>query len=159
MGVAVHHRSFVIERQLPGSPAHAFRFWSDHQLKRQWNSCHPDWRVLEDHFDFRMDGGERLVWQMPDGIEQTMLAHYLEIRSPGRIVYAYSMRTNGLSISSSLVTVEFTNKVRDTTTMTYTEQAVFGTVGDADLRESGTGTGFNRLSDVMAADLAATPTS
>jgi uncharacterized protein YndB with AHSA1/START domain len=73
MGVAVDHRSFVIERTLPGSPGHAYRFWSDHALKRRWTSCHPDWHVLEDRLDFAVDGSECLRWRMPDGTEQSML--------------------------------------------------------------------------------------
>ncbi|WP_232846710.1 SRPBCC family protein [Devosia beringensis] len=77
MGVAVDHRSFVITRDLPGSPVHAFRFWAEHALKRRWFSCHPDWDMLEDRFDFRRDGGETLRWRMPDGTEQAMLAHFL----------------------------------------------------------------------------------
>ena len=59
MGVTVNHRTFVIERDLPGSVGHAFRFWSDHQLKRRWTACHPDWQVMEDHFDFAIGGAER----------------------------------------------------------------------------------------------------
>lgn len=152
MGVNVDHRTFVIERNLPGGPAHAFRFWSDHQLKRRWNACHPDWDVVEDSFDFRVDGGERMIWRMPDGVEQAMLAHFLEIAPRQRIVYAYTMRTNGESISSSLVTVEFTGSSGGTT-MTFTEQAVFGDAKDGDIRESGTGVGFDRLREAMAAEL------
>ena len=34
--------------------------------------------------------------------------------------------------------------------MIFTEQAVFGTVGDGDIRESGTGIGFDRLVGAMA---------
>ena len=154
MGVTVDHRSFVIERELPGSAAHAFRFWSDHRLKRQWNACHPDWHVIEDHFDFRIDGGERVVWRMPDGTEQAMIAHYLEIAPRQRIVYAYTMRSGGKSVSSSLVTVEFTGGAGGTR-MTFTEQAVFGDARDGDIREAGTGIGFDRLAEVMAAALAA----
>ncbi|WP_286198776.1 hypothetical protein [Mesorhizobium sp. BR1-1-16] len=36
--------------------------------------------------------------------------------------------------------------------MTFTEQAVFGNVRDGDIRESGTGTGFDRLRDIMDAE-------
>lgn len=151
MGVAVDHRTFVITRDLPGSPAHAFRFWSDHALKRRWTSCHPDWTVLEDQFDFGMGGSERTRWRMPDGTEQAMLAHYLEIHPRERIVYAYTMLTAGRSISSSLVTVEFTGKA-GSTIMTFTEQAVFGSSADGDIRENGTGIGFDRLREVMAAE-------
>ncbi len=149
MGVRVNHRSFVIERQLPGSPSHAFRFWSDHALKRRWTSCHPDWHVLEDRFSFKMDGSECLRWRMPDGTEHSMLAHYLEITEGERIVYAYTMRTGQKTISSSLVTVEFT-PAGSTTLMTFTEQAMFPEAADGDVRESGTGVGFDRLIATMA---------
>lgn len=150
MGVSVNHRTFVIERDLPGSVAHAFRFWSDHQLKRRWTACHPDWQVMEDHFAFEIGGSERMTWRMPDGTEQAMHAYYLEIHPRERIVYAYTMLTAGRSISSSLVTVEFTER-GGTTLMTFTEQAVFGDVEDGDIRESGTGIGFDRLIEEMAA--------
>lgn len=148
MGIKVDHRSFVIERELPGSPAHAFRFWSDHQLKRRWSSCHPDWEVIQDRFDFRVDGHETLIWHMPDGTEQAMLAHFLEVHPRQRIVYAYTMRTDGVPISSSLVTVEFEGR-NGKTTMTFTEQAVFSDATDGDIRESGTGVGFARLQEAM----------
>jgi len=77
-----------------------------------------------------------------------MLAHYLEIAAPGRIVYAYVMHTNGKCISSSLVTVELIGDGAKTF-MTYTEQAVFGDISDGDIGESGTGLGFERLRDVL----------
>jgi uncharacterized protein YndB with AHSA1/START domain len=146
------HRTFVVRRELPGGPSHAFRFWSNHGLKRQWNSCHPDWHVVEDKFDFRQDGGERMIWRMPDGTEQAMLAHFLEIAERERIVYAYTMRSNGQPISSSLVTVEFRGD-RGGTLMTFTEQAVFGDKQDGDIRENGTGGGFDRLAVVLATAL------
>ena len=148
MGVTVDHRSFVIERELPGSPAHAFRFWSEHELKRRWNACHPDWQVIEDRFHFRVDGYESMIWRMPDGTKQTMLAHFLEVHPRQRIVYAYTMRTNDVPISSSLVTVEFEGR-DGKTVMTFTEQAVFANSADGDMRESGTAIGFSRLQDVM----------
>ncbi|WEJ57943.1 SRPBCC domain-containing protein [Devosia sp. FJ2-5-3] len=157
MGVFVDHRSFVIERELPGSPAHAFRFWSDHQLKRRWNACHPDWHVMEDRFDFRIDGQESMIWQMPDGTRQAMLAHFLEIHPRQRIVYAYTMRTDDVPISSSLVTVEFAGAASKTI-MTFTEQAVFASAADGDVREQGTGLGFTRLQQAMA-ELAEEPAS
>jgi uncharacterized protein YndB with AHSA1/START domain len=144
------HRTFVIARELPGSVAHAFRFWSDHALKRRWNACHPDWRVIEDSFDFRVDGGERVVWRMPDGTGHEMRAHFLEIAPRERIVYAYAMRKNGRPVSASLVTVAFMEHGAGTM-MTYTEQAAFADSADGDIREHGTGAGFERLRAVMSA--------
>lgn len=149
MGMTVDHRSFIIERELPGSPAHAFRFWSEHELKRRWNACHPDWQVIEDRFDFRVDGHESMIWRMPEGTKQTMLAHFLEVHPRQRIVYAYTMRSDDVPISSSLVTVQFEGR-DGKTIMTFTEQAVFANPADGDMRESGTGIGFSRLQDIMA---------
>jgi len=148
MGVSVNHRTFVIKRDLPGSVGHAFRFWSDHALKRRWTACHADWQVMEDQFDFETGGSERVTWRMPDGTEQAMRAYYLEIYPRERIIYAYTMLTAGRSISSSLVTVEFTGR-GGATLMTFTEQAVFGDPGDGDIRENGTGIGFDRLVEEM----------
>lgn len=151
--MGLDHRTFVIERELPGSPGHAFRFWSDHRLKRRWTACHPDWEVIEDRLDFRVGGSERLVWRMPAGSEQAMLAHFLEIVPRQRIVYAYTMRTDGESISSSLVTVEFSGNA-GTTRMTFTEQAAFADARHVDICERGTGVGFDRLREAMAARVA-----
>lgn len=143
MGVNVHHRTFVIERRLPGSPAHAFRFWSDFALKRRWTSCHPDWMVLEDRMDFTPGGEEFSRWRLPDGVEWVLRAHYLEIHPAQRLVYAYSMRM-GAELSSSLVTLEFSPDA-EATTMTWTEQGVFADAKAGEAREQGTGVGFARL--------------
>jgi hypothetical protein len=60
------------------------------------------------------------------------------------------MRSGTKTISSSLVTVEFTASAGNTL-MTWTEQAVFDSVATGDMRESGTGVGLNRLIEAMAA--------
>jgi uncharacterized protein YndB with AHSA1/START domain len=153
MGILVHHTSFTIERDLPGSPRHAFRFWSDHQRKRQWTSCHPDWTVEEDHFDFRIDGSERVRWRTPDGVENGFRAAYFDIVPDQRIVYGYAMNSGTHQISASLVTVEFISQAKQTR-MTYTEQAVFADEADAKIRSSGTGGGFDRLALVIEQSLA-----
>lgn len=85
---------------------------------------------------------------MPDAPEQGMVAHYLKIDANERIVYADTMEVGGQPNLSSLVTVEFTRRVRETM-MTFTEQAVFGTMQDGDIREDGTAIGFGRLISAM----------
>src|SRR5205807_7909710 len=76
---SIEHTSFVVERELSTSPRHAFRFWSEAELKARWSGCHPDWVVLEDRFDFRAGGMEAKRWRTPDGDEQTFHAHYLDL--------------------------------------------------------------------------------
>jgi len=72
----VAHTSFVVERELSANPKHAFRFWSEAELKARWSGCHPDWTVLEDRFNFHVGGGEAKRWRTPEGSEQTFHAHY-----------------------------------------------------------------------------------
>jgi uncharacterized protein YndB with AHSA1/START domain len=154
MGAFVSHTTFVIERDLPGSPDHAFRFWTDHARKRQWTSCHPDWAVLEDIFDVRIGGREVVRWRTPEGVEHGLRAHYLDVVPGKRIIYAYAMNTGDVQTSAALATVEFAGK-RGSARMTYTEQAAFLESADAKLRSRGTETGFERLLLAIEESLAA----
>lgn len=153
MGAFLNHTSFVIERDLPGSPVHAFRFWAEHDLKRQWTSCHPDWAVLEDRFDFQIGGAEVMRWRTVEGMEHGFHAHYLDIVPGRQIIYAFAMNAGGRQVSASLATVEFTRKGKGSL-MTYTEQAAFHDEADATPRRSGTGAGFERLSVAIETSLA-----
>ena len=147
----IHHTSFVIERQLRIVRARAFRLWADRDLKERWTACHPDWRVLDEAFDFRAGGTEAKRWQTPDGREQTFAAHYLDIVEPGRIVYAFEMSFGGERISASLATVALRPE-EGQTRMIYTEQiAYFGTREALDARIAGTGEGLERLAQMLAA--------
>jgi uncharacterized protein YndB with AHSA1/START domain len=146
----IEHTSFVVERELAASPKHAFRFWSEAELKANWTSCHPDWRVLEDGFDFRVGGGDVKRWRTPGGEEQTFHAHYLDIVPEQRIIYAYEMSFAGTRLSASLVTVTF-EAVGRKTKMTFTEQVAILVGGKAarDQRFTGTEEGMDRLVDVV----------
>jgi uncharacterized protein YndB with AHSA1/START domain len=144
MGVFVSHTTFVIERDLPGSPAHACRFWTEQSRKRQWTSCHPDWTVLEDRFDVRSGGIEIVGWRTPEGVEHGFRAHYLDVVPGKQIIYAYVMNSGNVQTSAALATVEFVGR-RDKTQMTYTEQAAFFDPTDATARTRGTEMGFERL--------------
>lgn len=151
---SVEHATFVIERELPGSPRHAFRFWSEADLKQRWNSCHADWAVLEDVFDFQAGGSEVKRWRTTEGHEQAFRAHYLDIVPERRIIYAYEMSFRGQRLSASLATVEFAPSGAQTH-MTFTEQVAF--LGATDARRgriSGTEAGFDRLVEVIARDAA-----
>src|SRR5690349_18081276 len=104
--MTIEHKTFVVERELAASPKHAFRFFSEPALKERWTSCHPDWTVLEEAFDFRVGGVEAKRWRTDKGDEQTFLARYLDIVPPQRIVYAFDMSFAGERLSASLATVE-----------------------------------------------------
>lgn len=144
------HRTFTVERMLPGSPRHAFRFWSDPALKRAWTDCHADWTVLEDRFDFRTGGDEAKRWRMPGGLELSFCARYFDIEPARRIVYAFDMAFGGACQSISLATVELFAAGGETR-MLFTEQIAF-LGGEEALRGriAGTAEGFDRLVAVAA---------
>ena len=145
----VCHTTFVIERELPASPKHAFRFFSEKALKERWNACHPSWTVLEDRFDFRVGGVEAKRWRTGDGHEQTFFAHYLDIVPPSRIIYAFDMTFRGERVSASLATIDVPDGTR--TTLLFTEQLAFLAGREADARcESPARPGFDRLVEVVA---------
>jgi uncharacterized protein YndB with AHSA1/START domain len=147
---SVEHSTFVIERELPASPTHAFRFWSEPDLKKRWNDCHLDWTVLDDVLDFRVGGAEFKRWRTTEGDEQTFQAHYLDIVPASRIIYAYDMTFKGQRLSASLTTVEFMPFGKQTR-MTFTEQVAFlGGVDPRRQRVLGTESAFDRLIEAIA---------
>lgn len=141
----IEHGTFVIDRELPGSPRHAFRFWAEPKLKERWSGCHTDWTVLEDKFDFRPGGTETKRWRTPEGAELAFHAFYLDVVAEERIIYAYEMSFAGERLSASLVTIELTPK-GGRTHMKFTEQAAF-LKGDGarEQRVQGTEEGLDRL--------------
>lgn len=151
----IEHTSFVVERELGASPKHAFRFWSEAELKARWTGCHPDWQVLEDSFDFRVGGTEAKRWRTPEGEEQSFHAHYLDIVPERRIIYAYEMSFAGTRLSASLVTVAF-ETVGRRTRMTFTEQVAIlaGGMAAREQRLQGTEEGLDRLVEIVESDRA-----
>jgi uncharacterized protein YndB with AHSA1/START domain len=150
------HSRFTLDRVLPGSPAHAFRFWSDPKLKNLWAGCHPDWTEREVRHDFRVGGHDFSRLADPAGVEHEVDIAYLDIAAPDRVVYSYAMRVNAKPLSASLVTLLFRPHNRGSL-MRYDEHLLLldGSEG-ATAREIGTGHGFDRLEAVMAEHLAAT---
>jgi len=147
---AIEHATFVIERELPASPRDAFRFWSDPRLKQRWIVCHPDWTVLEEHFDFRAGGSESKRWRTPEGAEQSYRAAYLDVVPGQRILYAYEMGFGGQRISASLVTVEFVPAGAGTL-LRFTEQVALLDGSGVQGRRIGTETGLDRLAEQFQA--------
>jgi len=146
----VQHTTFVIERELAASPHHAFRFFSEPALKLRWNECHPDWSVLEDRVEFRVGGVEAKRWRTGEGDVLTFFAHYLDIVPAQRIIYAFDMTLRGERLSASLATVEFKPSA-SLTRMLFTEQmAYLGDEKSMRARIDGTGSGFDRLVEVIA---------
>ncbi len=107
MSYSSHHHQFVIERDIAAPPALAFLAWSDKTAKDAWFRGPDGWQVLEQHFDFREGGSERLKGRHPSGRISDFQCRYSDIVQDQRIVYTYDMYVGDKRISVSVVTVEF----------------------------------------------------
>jgi uncharacterized protein YndB with AHSA1/START domain len=140
---SVTHSSFTLERDYPAPPARVFGAWSDPEAKAQWFGAN------DFELDFRV-GGRELNRGGPDGGPVfTYDALYQDIVDGERIVYTYYMLMDDTRISVSVATVEFAPS-GDGTRLTYTEQGAFLDGHDtAEQRQSGTGTLFDKLGEVL----------
>lgn len=142
---SVSHTSFVIERDLPGSPARAFNAWSDADARLSWSDCHTDARQSEFSLDFRHGGHETYRVALPDGLRISIEKVFFDIVPEQRIIFGYDIVIGERRASASLVTVTFQPSHKGTL-MTYTEQLVLlDGFTDIDERIHGTKEGFDRL--------------
>jgi uncharacterized protein YndB with AHSA1/START domain len=131
------------------APARAFAAWSSREAKARWfgDPSAPDDRYT---LDFRVGGTEMSRGGPPGGPVLTYEASYKDIVPDERIVYGYSMESDGTLISVSVTTVEFAAATGGTT-LTFTEQGVFLDGGDTpEVREKGTGELLDNLGAALA---------
>ena len=145
---SVTHSTFVLERLYDAPPARVFGAWSDQQAKAQW------FGASDFELDFRIGGREVNRGGPEGGPVFTYDARYQDIVEGQRIVYTYDMLMDDTRISVSVATVEF-KPSGDGTLLTYTEQGAFLDGHDTpEQREGGTGTIFDKLGEVLAAQTA-----
>ena len=145
---STEHGTFVISRTYPVARERVFEAWSSRGAKARWFGGSPEASNLQ--LDFRVGGTEINSGGPPDGPVFTYTATYQEIVPGERIVYGYTMDTDGTVISVSVTTVEFA-RAGDGTTLTFTEQGVFLDGHDnVASREKGTAELLDQLGDVLA---------
>ena len=143
--VTTVHTDFVIERELPATPARAFRAWATPEAKRRWFVCHDDMVNVGYELDFRPGGHELNRVRRPDGVEHLFQARFFDIVPERRIIYGYHMQVGAQRLSVSLATVEFEPGGAGTR-MRFTEQVAFlDGYGDREDRIRGTAEGLDRL--------------
>jgi uncharacterized protein YndB with AHSA1/START domain len=142
------HGTFVLSRTYPVAPERVFAAWSSREAKARWfGAPGEDHPTLE--LDFRVGGTEVNRGGPPDGPVFTYQATYQDIVPNERIVYGYTMDTDGTVISVSVTTVEFA-PAGDGTTLTFTEQGVFLDGADTTaIREKGTSELLDQLGSAL----------
>ncbi|MGN7358956.1 SRPBCC family protein [Paenibacillus sp. SAF-054] len=127
----VKHATFVVERTYAASPERVYQAWADPAAKAQWFS-------KPDIFDFQVGGRECSSGGPPEGPVFTFDAIYQEIVTGQRIVYTYTLDSEGARISVSIVTVELI-RMEGGTKLIFTEQGAFFDGHDTpEIREHGT---------------------
>lgn len=150
MSERIHHATYTIERTYPAAPERVFRLFSDPTKKRRWYAEGERANVEEFTMDFRIGGGDRLVFSTPQGFQCISESRYQDIRPNERIVFAYTMRANGQCVSSSQGTFEFFPTSAGTTLL-FTEQAAFFEHSDGpEGRKQGWIDLLSQIDDVLA---------
>jgi uncharacterized protein YndB with AHSA1/START domain len=136
---SVTHAIFTIERAYPHPVRRVFDAFATLEGKARWfHGATGHWDLVEQAFDFREGGEERLVGRWPNGRVSDFHARYLDIVPGERIVYVYEMRIDGTKISASLASLEF-KATAGGTAFRITEQGAFlDGYDDAGSREQGT---------------------
>ena len=141
----VKHASFVVERTYAASPERVYHAWADPIAKAKWFS-------KADIFDFRVGGREYSSGGPPEGPIFTFDASYLELVPEQRIVYTYTLDSDGTRISVSITTVELI-EVEGGTKLIFTEQGAFFDGHDTpEIREHGTNVLLDALGKVFEGD-------
>lgn len=124
--------SFTIERRLKAPVKRVWQAWSTPEAKAAWfaGNATSEWAQEIREFDFREGGKDRLRGRWPSGFVSDFQNTYWEIIPEKRIVYAYDMHLNGVRISVSIATIEFTPDGAGTL-LKLTEQGAFLSPFDA----------------------------
>jgi len=142
----VKHGTFVVERTYAASPEKVYRAWADPIAKAKWFS-------KPEIFDFRVGGREYSEGGPPGGAIFVFDAVYQELVPEQRIVYTYTMDSEGIRISVSITTVELI-EVEGGTKLIFTEQGAFFDGHDTpEIREHGTNIMLDTLGKVVAEEI------
>jgi uncharacterized protein YndB with AHSA1/START domain len=136
---SVTHAIFTLERTYPHPLERVFAAFATAEGKAKWFHGAPgQWDLLEQAFDFREGGEERLAGRWSTGRVSDFHARYLDIVPDERIVYVYEMRIDGVKISASLATLQFKPASGGTRLMLTEQGAFLDGYDDAGSREHGT---------------------
>jgi uncharacterized protein YndB with AHSA1/START domain len=145
---SAQHGTIRLERRFKAPPVRVFAAWAEPKARAKWD-VPGRWMIAEQTFDFR-EGGRELKRFGPMG-DPRLLANtlYVDIVPPRRIVFSYSMTSQGTPISVSLTTIEISAEAKETHLL-LTEQIVFLDGNDnAANREEGLASMLDKIGETL----------
>jgi uncharacterized protein YndB with AHSA1/START domain len=133
---AIEHNTFVIDRLFSVPPENVFGLFTTIEKKSLWFGS-PEYPATEWTMDFR-EGGREFNSGEFHGYLSAFDALYLDIVENSRIVLSYNMYVDGVKLSSSLQTTEFTPTPTGTRVVVTENGAFFDGHENPTLREQGT---------------------
>lgn len=80
-----------IRRHLAATPEKVFKAFAEAQLVGRWLSPSPEIALTVLTFDFRVGGGYRFAYHVPDGPTMMVNGIYRTIERPSRIVFSWNI--------------------------------------------------------------------
>jgi uncharacterized protein YndB with AHSA1/START domain len=121
---AVVHDTVVLERSFPVLPATVFSAFADAAQRACWSFPGDHWELETFEQDFRVGGREESRFGPPGAATLHDVGTFLDIVPGRRIVSAGTMHQNGVRISLTLCTFEFTPE-HGGTLLKVTDQSAF----------------------------------
>jgi uncharacterized protein YndB with AHSA1/START domain len=145
---SAQHGTIRLERRFKAPPVRVFAAWAEPKARAKWD-VPGRWVVAEQTFDFREGGRERKRFGPKDDPRLVADTLYLDIVPPRRIVFSYSMTSQGTPISVSLTTIEISAEAKETHLL-LTEQIVFLDGNDnAANREEGLASMLDKIGETL----------
>lgn len=113
-----------LTKELPHPVAAVFAAWSHEEAQRQWGDPGPGWRMDFDRFSFAVGDTDICRFGPEGGDEYLNENRYVTIEPGERIVYATSLRSNGVLAFAGTVAVAF-DRHGEGTRMRLVEQGLY----------------------------------
>jgi len=120
---SAQHGTIRLERRYKAAPERVFAAWAEPTARTKWD-VPGRWVIAQQSFDFREGGREQKRFGPRDDPRFIADKLYLDIVPDHRIVFSYSMTSDGEPISASLTTVELSPD-GERTRLLLTEQVAF----------------------------------
>jgi uncharacterized protein YndB with AHSA1/START domain len=111
---SVVHETLTLENTYKASPARVFAAWESVEARLRWSKPHPSTGLVYDAHDFRVGGKDIARCGPADDMRFRAEVHYLDIVPAKRLIFSERISENDKPMATSLITVEFREKGKDT---------------------------------------------